>query len=161
MFSVSPPSSLCLSPFSPFAPYYFILFPTVSSVLPRVESLRLALPELSRSRFKIIQLTRNHLYPRASSLSSPPQGRSWSLVLHHICYLSLATLYTHIDPDFSLLLSHSLSVLFSRALYHSELTKPRLRLQLETAARSRNVVALNAAGHHCHTLCFRQKEKRI
>lgn len=93
LFSVSRPISLFLSFSSLFAPYYFISFPPVFSVLPQVQPLPLALPKLSWSRFKIIQLTPDHFYPRASSpSSSPPQGRSSSLVLRRTRYIPPATL---------------------------------------------------------------------
>lgn len=63
-------------------------FPSHFPALPRVEPLRLALPKLSRSRFKIIQLAPDHHPPPSSScsrqrcrcLSRHPQGRSSSLV---------------------------------------------------------------------------------
>lgn len=64
------------------------LFPSHFPALPRVEPLRLALPKLSRSRFKIIQLAPDHHPPpslsrprqRCRRLCRHPQGRSSSLV---------------------------------------------------------------------------------
>lgn len=105
----------------------YLVLPLVSSVLPRVEPLRLALPKLSRSRFKIIQLT-SSFHPRASSPSSLPQRRSSSSVLRRTRYLPLATLYTRIHTytpthtlsfSLSLSLTYSLSLPFSRTLPNS------------------------------------------
>lgn len=63
-------------------------FPSHFPALLRVEPLRLALPKLSRSRFKIIQLAPDHHPPpslsrprqRCRRLCRHPQGRSSSLV---------------------------------------------------------------------------------
>lgn len=92
LFSISVPLSFSLSLSSSFSLSLLLFaacsFPSHFPALPRVEPLRLALPKLSRSRFKIIQLAPDHHPPpslsrprqRCRRLCRHPQGRSSSLV---------------------------------------------------------------------------------
>lgn len=142
MLSVSCFLSLSLFVFLPFLAVcsllLYLVLPLVSSVPPRVEPLRLALPKLSRSRFKIIQLTSN-LHPRASSPSSLPQRRSSSSVLRRTRYLPLATLYTRIHTH-TLSLSHTLthSLCLSRAPFRTHETQTVAAIRNRDAAQKRS-----------------------